>query len=86
MPLTQEEVRAAAGAERLLADEVLTGALDELVRGATQEAIFSADAAKREDGRQMVLAIGRLRVALQGAIEYVLAERDNERRAAAFEA
>ena len=75
-----EETRAAAGAERLLADEILTGALDELVRQSTEQAVFAVDPQHREDARQQVLAIGRLRGALQGAIEYVLGQRDEARR------
>jgi hypothetical protein len=83
--VTQAEVVAAAGAERLLSDPILTEALDELVRMHTQRAIVDTDPLTRESSRNMVLAIGELRNALSGAIEYVLEARKQGHKEKSFE-
>jgi hypothetical protein len=85
MPVSNDELIAATGAERLLSDPILTEALDELVRQHTQQAMLHTDPAVREASRNMVLAIGELRNALKGAIEYVLEAKNTERREKSFE-
>jgi hypothetical protein len=60
---------ASVAAERLLADPWLRETLDELMAINTQNAIMQADAAKREEARQMVLAIGALRATLTNVFE-----------------
>jgi hypothetical protein len=85
MPVTNAEMLAATGAERLLSDPILTEALDELVRRNTETAMLHTDPAMRESARNMVLAIGELRNALKGAIEYVLEAKNTERREKSFE-
>jgi hypothetical protein len=85
MAVSQAELIAATGAERLLSDPILTEALDELVRQHTQQAILNTDPAERERSRNLVLAIGELRNALAGAIEYVLEARNTEKRERSFE-
>jgi hypothetical protein len=83
--VTQEQLVAAAGAERLLADPVLQGALNEIVATETERVIFLTDAQDRENSRQVILAIGRLRNDLRGAIEWVLQARDRSTRERSFE-
>jgi hypothetical protein len=83
--VTQAELTAAAGADRLLNDPILTEALDELVRMHTQRAIVDNDPLTRESSRNMVLAIGELRNALSGAIEYVLEARQHPHKEKSFE-
>lgn len=85
MPVSQAELTAAAGAERLLSDPILTEALDELVRQHTQRAMLDHNAEVREASRNLVLAIGELRNALAGAIEYVLEAKRDDHKAKAFE-
>lgn len=85
MAVSQAELIAATGAERLLSDPILTEALDELVRRHTQQAILHTDPAEREKSRNLVLAIGELRNALQGAIEYVLEAKNTQQRERSFE-
>jgi hypothetical protein len=47
--------------------------------------IFLTDAQDRENSRQVILAIGRLRNDLRGAIEWVLQARDRSTRERSFE-
>jgi hypothetical protein len=61
---------AAAAAERLLGDLYLRETLDELVAINTRVAMTGLTAAEREDGRQMVLAIDRLRATLTAVFEH----------------
>jgi hypothetical protein len=83
--VTQEQIVAAAGAERLLGDPVLQGALDEIVARETERAVFLTDAGERELARMMVLVVGRLRSDLRGAIEWVLEARNRQARDRSFE-
>lgn len=83
--VTQEQIVAAAGAERLLADPVLNGALDEIVARETERCVFLSDANERERARLMVLTVERLRADLRGAIEWVLEARQRQTRDRSFE-
>ena len=83
--VTQEQLVAAHGAERLLADPVLQGALDEIVRNETERAILLTDAGERERARLTVLTVQRLRRDLRGAIEWVLEARNRANTARSFE-
>ena len=66
MPLTAEQMKASLGARRLQDDEVLQSALDRIVADNTLAAIYLGDAHAREQSRQMVLAVNRLRDTLDG--------------------
>jgi len=83
--VTTEQLVAANGAERLLADPVLQGALDEIIRNETERAILLADPAERERARLTVLTVQRLRNDLRSAIEWVLEARNRANTARSFE-
>ncbi len=85
MPLTTDQIIAAEGAKRLLADPIFNDTLDTLIADATQKAIIADAEIEREANRQMVLALGRFRGALEAAVDYVNAARDDESRAKAHE-
>ena len=61
MPLTAEQMRQAIGARRLQDDDVLQTVLNRIVENAAEQAIYLGDAQGREDARQLVLAVTRLR-------------------------
>lgn len=84
-PTVSEKLLAQEGAKRLLADPVLQQLFDALVADATMQAIFLADAAEREAQRQIVLAIGRIRGALEVAATWREQQQAEERRATSFE-
>ena len=68
--VTEANARAAANAaDRLLKDAFLQEALDEMIELGTVTAMRGADAAAREEARQQVLAILRLRENLQAVFE-----------------
>jgi hypothetical protein len=68
--ITEANARAAANAaDRLLKDAFLQEALDEMIELGTVTAMRGADAAAREEARQQVLAILRLRENLQAVFE-----------------
>jgi len=83
--VTQAQVVAAAGAERLLSDNVLNGALDHIVAEETWRAVFLSDAVERERARMTVLVVDRLRQDLRQAIEWVLQARERQTRERSFE-
>jgi len=83
--LTTDQIVAAEGAKRLLADPIFNGAIDELIRDATQKSVILDDAVQREANRQMVLAMMRFRGALEAAVDAVEAARDEADRVKAFE-
>lgn len=68
-PSVAELRAAAAAAQRLAADPYLRETLDEMVTGAAELAINHPDPATREENRQLVLAVGRLRNTLQNVWE-----------------
>jgi len=83
--VTQEQVVAAAGAERLLSDPVLQGALDHIISEETWRAVFLHDGTERERARLTVLVVDRLRKDLRQAIEWVLQARERQTRERSFE-
>jgi hypothetical protein len=83
--LTTEQIVACEGAKRLLADPVFNDTIDELIRDATQKSVILDDAMQREANRQMVLAMMRFRGALEAAVDYVDAARDDAQNAKRFE-
>lgn len=83
--LTTDQIVAAEGAKRLLADPIFNGTLDTLIQDATQKAIIADAKRDREANRQLVLALGRFRGALEAAIDYVEAAKTDEQRSKAFE-
>lgn len=85
MPVTAGERQAAEAAQRLLADPVLTEALNEIVAIETERAIVLSDRRARRDARMMVLAIGRLRTALEAAVAHVLGAEARETLEKSFE-
>jgi hypothetical protein len=83
--LTTDQIVAAEGAKRLLSDRIFNDTIDELIRDATQKSVILDDAGQREANRQTVLALMRLRGALEAAVDYVDAARDDARAAKRFE-
>jgi hypothetical protein len=83
--LTTEQIVAAEGAKRLLADPIFNGAIDEVVRDATQKAIILDDPVERENNRHLVLALGRFRGSLEAAVEFVESAKTMADRAKSFE-
>jgi len=69
-PPAAEKILASEGAKRLAQDPILQGALDLLVADATSQAVFHNDPTEREQSRQLVLAIAKLRGALEVAATY----------------
>jgi hypothetical protein len=68
--ITEANAReAASAAERLLNDPWLRETLDELIGINTRDAIMLPDAVKREEARQMVLAISALCSTLQSVCD-----------------
>lgn len=84
-PTVSEKLLAAEGAKRLLADPTLQGLFDALIQDATQQAIFLTDPAEREAQRQLVLAIGRVRAALEVASTWREQEAAEQQRTKSFE-
>jgi hypothetical protein len=83
--LTTDQIVAAEGAKRLLSDKIFNDVLNTLIEDATTKAIIADDVVQREANRQMVLALGRFRGALEAAVDYVDAARDEAERVKAFE-
>lgn len=84
-PSVSEKLLASEGARRLLVDPVLKDLLDALIADATQRAIFLDDPAQREAERQIVLAIGRVRGALEVAATWQEQEAASKRSERSFE-
>jgi hypothetical protein len=85
MALTTDQIVAAEGAKRLLSDPIFNDTINELIADATQKAIIADAKQDREAHRQLVLALGRVRGALEAAIDYVESEKESAQRAKAFE-
>ena len=85
MPLTPEQMRQAVAAARLREDPGLQSALDRIVAANAEQAIWLTEAADREDARQTVLAVARLRIALQADAEAPEVDRQREEMARSFE-
>jgi hypothetical protein len=64
MPLTSDQIQQALAAQRMLADPALEAVLRRIETDETQRAIYISDPATREDARQLVLAVTRLRAEL----------------------
>ena len=83
--LTTAQIVAAEGAKRLLADDIFNGAIDEIMRDATQKAIIATDQQERESNRHMVLALMHFRGSLEAAVENVESIKAEAERSRSFE-
>ena len=84
-PSVSEKLLASEAAKRLIADPTLQQLFDALIADSTQQAIFLDDPAQREAQRQMVLAIGRVRAALEVAATWREQEAAEAQRSRSFE-
>ena len=85
MPLTAEQMRQATAAKRLQEDPALRVVLDRIVENAAEQAIWLNDATGREEARQLVIAVTRLRVELQADAELPEVAKAAEEMARSFE-
>jgi len=85
MPLTADQMVAAAAARRMLEDPHFNGILDHIVQDAAEKAVFLDDAGTREVNRQLVLAINRIRGELQANADAPEADKAAEQQARAME-
>jgi hypothetical protein len=69
MPLTVEQIRLARAARRMLDDDQFQAVLDNVVAAAAGHALFLDQPDAREQARQMVIAVSRIRNELQAAAE-----------------
>lgn len=75
MPLTADQIQASLAAQRMLADPALEAVLRRIETEEAQRAVYMSDAGMREESRQLVLAITRLRAELLYDAELPDAER-----------
>lgn len=88
-PLSDTEIRdlrmTAMDAQRLASDPTLKGVLDTIRAAALRSCVYDPDAASREQGRQLVVAIDALRGELEVRIQTAFDIAEAQRRERIFE-
>jgi hypothetical protein len=85
VPLTSEQMVRALAARRMLDDEQFQAVLDAIVANAAGQAMFLDHQDAREQARQLVIAVSRVRNELIAAAELPEAEEAADRHARSME-